>query len=226
MCGRFSFSTSKEKLKKQFGDIEVGENLRINFNVAPTQHAYVITNERPDQLQFYRWGLLPFWSKDGKVTGRLINARREGIESKPSFRGPIRRHRCWVLADSFYEWRKEGKQKIPYRIKMKNNELMVMAGIWDIWRGEGDEIRTFSIITGPPNREVSQLHNRMPVLFVDAGQRERYLLTDNLQEALDLLKPPPDGTLDFYRVSQQVNSPRNNSPELHEPVEDDHRFEV
>lgn len=225
MCGRFSFSTSKEKLKKQFGDIEVGENLKINFNVAPTQNAYVITDEQPDCLQFFRWGLLPHWSKEGKVTGRLINARREGIESKPSFRGPVRRRRCWVLADSFYEWRRLGKQKIPYRIKLKSDELLVMAGIWDIWRGAGEKIRTFSIITTPPNREVSQLHNRMPVIFVTADQRERYLLTDDLQEALELLKTPPDGTLEFYRVSQEVNSPRNNSPALHEAVDDEGRFE-
>ena len=100
-----------------------------------------------------------------------------------------------------------------------------MAGIWEVWRREGEEIRSFSIITTPPNREISQLHNRMPVLFVTAEERNRYLLTDELQEALDLLRTPPDGTLEFYRVSQQVNSPRNNSPELHEPVEDNLRFD-
>ena len=75
MCGRFSFTTSKEKLKEQFGDIETGDNLRINFNIAPTQHAYVVTNDHPDRLQYITWGLIPHWSKDGKNTGKLINAR-------------------------------------------------------------------------------------------------------------------------------------------------------
>lgn len=225
MCGRFSFSTSKEKLKKQFGDIEVGENLKINFNVAPTQASYVITNNHPDRLQLYKWGLLPHWSKEGKVTGRLINARSEGIQDKPSFRRPIRRRRCWVLADSFYEWRRDGSHKIPYRIKPKSDDLLVLAGIWEVWRQQDQEIRTFSILTTEPNKEVSQLHNRMPLVLHDRPTQEHYLFEEDLDKLLDLLKTPPDGILDFYRVSKQVNSPRNNSSDLHQPVEDNLRFE-
>jgi len=119
MCGRFSFSTSKEKIQQQFGDIEVGTNLRMNFNVAPTQHTYIVTNDSPNRLQYVTWGLIPHWSNDGKNTGKLINARAEGIATKPSFRLPIRKRRCWVLADSFYEWRKGADAKIPYRLLLK-----------------------------------------------------------------------------------------------------------
>jgi len=221
MCGRFSFSTSKEKLKKQFGDIDVDDNLRTNYNVAPTQKSYVITNKQPDHLSLFTWGLLPYWSRDGKVTGRLINARSEGIAAKPSFRVPIRRRRCWVLADSFYEWIRQGNEKIPYRILPKSDELLVMAGIWDVWKQDDEVVRSFSILTTPPNREMSHLHNRMPLVLNSREIQEQYLFSEDLDEVLGLLQPPPDGVLEYYRVSQKVNSYRNNSPDLHEPVNEE-----
>lgn len=225
MCGRFSFSTTKEKLRQQLGDIDVDAPLEVHWNIAPTQSAYVITNEEPHRLNSFTWGLLPYWSKEGTVTGRLINARREGIAEKPSFRTPFRRRRCWVLADSFYEWRRAGKEKIPYRIHTTDGELLVMAGIWDRW-GHGEEaIRTFSIITTTPNREVAFLHDRMPALLLTAHQRERWLLSDDVDELLQLLDTPPDGCLDYYRVSQALNSPRNDNAALHDPVEDDWKRE-
>ncbi len=218
MCGRFSFSTSKEKIQQQLGDVEIGSNLRINFNVAPTQHSYVITNESPNRLQYFTWGLIPHWSNDGKNTGKLINARMEGIATKPSFRLPIRKRRCWVLADSFYEWRKEGTQKIPYRILPKNGGLMVMAGIWDVWYKGDYAVKSFSIITCPANKEVAPLHDRMPVMFTTKAERERWLQDMEVENVLELLHTAPDGTLNIYRISDKVNSVKNNSPELHEQV--------
>ena len=129
MCGRYSFSVSAERIKQQFPELETGENLRLSYNIAPTQHAYVIANNDPKKLQYLTWGLIPHWSRDGKNSGKLINARREGISGKPSFRIPIRSRRCIVLADSFYEWRKIGKNKVPYRIFLKNGALLEMAGV-------------------------------------------------------------------------------------------------
>ncbi|MDX1941385.1 MAG: SOS response-associated peptidase [Saprospiraceae bacterium] len=218
MCGRFSFSTSKEKLQQQFGEIETGSNLRINFNVAPTQHSYVVTNDSPNRLQYITWGLIPHWSNDGKNTGKLINARMEGIATKPSFRLPIRKRRCWVIADSFYEWRKDGNQKIPYRIMLKNGELLVMAGIWDVWYKGDYAIKSFSIITAPPNKEMSPFHDRMPIIFTDKTQQQRWLEDIDVDEVLTLMNTPKDDILNIYRVSEKVNSVINNSSELHEPV--------
>ncbi len=218
MCGRFSFSTSKEKIQQQLGDVEIGSNLRINFNVAPTQHSYVITNESPNRLQYFTWGLIPHWSNDGKNTGKLINARMEGIATKPSFRLPIRKRRCWVLADSFYEWRKEGTQKIPYRILPKNGELLVMAGIWDVWYKGDYAVKSFSIITCPANKEVAPLHDRMPVMFTTKDERELWLQDMEVENVLELMHTPPNDILNIYRVSDKVNSVKNNSPELHEQV--------
>lgn len=217
MCGRFSFVASKEKIQQQLGsEIETGINLRINFNVAPTQHAYVITNDKPDTLQYLTWGLVPHWSNDGHNTGKLINARMEGIETKPSFRVPLRQRRCLVLADSFYEWRQEGNQKVPYRILLKNGDLLLMAGIWDLWYQGDYGVKSFSIITTPPNKEVSSLHNRMPLLLTTRAAQNQWLSDMTLDEILILLKTPDDNILDIYRVSEKINSVRNNGPELHQ----------
>ena len=194
--------------------MEIPDTLRINYNVAPTQHAYILANDQPERLQYVGWGLVPHWSNDGKNSGRLINARREGIEAKSSFRIPIRKRRCLVPADSFYEWRKDGPQKVPYRILLKNGELMLFAGIWDIWYDGDYGLKTFSIITTDANADVAAIHNRMPVVLADKEQQKHWLETEDLDEALSLLQTPPEGLLKMYRVSEQVNSVVNNGPEL------------
>ncbi len=218
MCGRFSFVTSPEKVREQLGEIETGQNLRLSFNIAPTQHAYVITNEYPKRLEYLAWGLIPHWAKDEKGAGKLINARMEGIAAKPSFRVPIRRRRCLVLADSFYEWRTEGGKKIPYRIFLKNGELMLLAGIWDVWYKGDYAMRTFSILTCPPNKEVAPLHNRMPLILPLREQQERWLSNLSVEEVIEMLHTPPDGLLGLYQVSDKVNSVKNDSPDLQQRI--------
>ncbi len=218
MCGRFSFVTSPEKIRQQLGDVETGNNLKLSFNIAPTQHAYVLANEAPQRLQYFRWGLIPHWAKDSKNAAKLINARMEGIESKPSFRVPVRKRRCLVLADSFYEWRTEGKQKTPFRILPEDDSLLVMAGIWDVWYDGDYAVKTFSILTAPPNAEVAPLHNRMPMVLPDAERQQRWISDLSVDEVMDMLQPPPDGILKKYQVSDRVNNVRNNTPDLHEKV--------
>jgi putative SOS response-associated peptidase YedK len=218
MCGRYSFSAPKEKIKAQLGDIDTGVNLRESFNIAPTQHAYVITNDAPQRLQYITWGLIPHWSNDGKNTGRLINARAEGIAVKPSFRLPIRQRRCLVLADSFYEWRLEGNHKTPYRIFLKNGDLMLLGGIWDIWYHGDYGLKSFSIITTAPNLEIAPVHDRMPLVFSDRTQQELWLSDIPLDQVLSMLLPPEDGLFSMYPVTDMVNSVKNDGPELHNPV--------
>ena len=221
MCGRYSFVASKEKIQQQLGsEIETGANLRINFNVAPTQHSYVITDDKPNILQYITWGLIPYWSKDSKIAGKLINARREGIESKPSFRVPIRKKRCLVLADSFYEWKKVGTKKQPYRIMLKSGDLLLMAGIWDTWYDDQYAVKSFSIITTGPNKDVDSVHDRMPVILYKKEDQEKWLEDQPLEDVLSLLKTPEDGILEMYRVSEKVNSVKNNSPDLHQRIPD------
>lgn len=224
MCGRYSIVIDEKKLREQFGrqlQLPV-EGLPTNYNVAPTQQGLVITGRQPDQLSLFRWGLVPFWAKDLKIGARMINARSEGIEDKPSFRKPIRERRCLVLADSFYEWQRHEGGKTPMRIQPADGSLLVMAGIWESWRPKDDPespVYTFSIITGAPNAEMAPVHNRMPMLLPQEQAQSAWLDPSlPLPEVLDLLHTPPDGTLAYYPVSAAVGNVRNNGPELHEAV--------
>ena len=223
MCGRYSVVIDDEKLKEHFSraiQLPPG-GLPTNYNVAPTEENPVIADAEPDQVQLFTWGLVPFWADDRKIGSRMINARSEGIEDKPAFRQAIRKRRCLVLADSFYEWKREGKQKMPYRILPADGSLLVMAGIWEKWSPKTEEetepLYTYSIITGTPNADVQPLHDRMPMLLLDESQQSRWLDPDlPLPQVLELLQPPPDGVLECYPVSRAVNNVRNNGPELHE----------
>lgn len=220
MCGRFSFKATKDKIKHQF-DIEITEQeeTRFSYNIAPTHNAYVISDDNTHKLNYLLWGLIPHWVKDESIGPKLINARSEGISSKPSFRMSIRHKRCIVLADSFYEWRKEGKNKIPYRILPKDESLLAMAGIWDEWSQGGKVIKTFSIITTPPNKEMSTLHNRMPVLINSKEEQQKWLSHEtSFNDIMKMLKTPEDNLLHYYRISEHLNAPKNNYPELHEEV--------
>ena len=220
MCGRFSFVASIEKIEKQLGSIEVENNLRTSFNIAPTQHAYVITNDSPRRLQYLTWGLIPHWSRDGSNTGKLINARMEGILTKPSFRLPVRTRRCLVPADSFYEWRKVGGQKIPYRIFLRSEEIMLMGGIWDIWYKGDYAIKSFSIITTPPNLEISGIHNRMPLILTGREEQKRWLEEEDVSRISEMMHPAENHIFKIQRVSEKVNSIKNNSVELHQSIQD------
>lgn len=218
MCGRFSFATTKEKIVKNFEKLEVKTVPEPSYNIAPTQLACVITNEKQRAIQTYNWGLIPYWAKNHHGSSNLINARAEGINSKPSFRIPIRKRRCLVLADSFYEWRKQGSKKIPFRISMKNDELMAFAGIWDNWISpSGAEIKTFAIITTSPNKEMSDIHDRMPVLLTNQELRSTWLSDVDLETTLSLLRPVENDTLKIYSISPSMNTVSFNSSECHKP---------
>ncbi|NUN99404.1 MAG: SOS response-associated peptidase [Saprospiraceae bacterium] len=221
MCGRLSFVTTKEKILEQFGErLELGDGpLPLSYNIAPTQQAFVLLNEHPEALDRLSWGLVPHWAKDVKDAAKRINARSEGIADKPSFRLPIRNQRCVVLADSFYEWQREGKQKRPFRILRADGRLLALAGVWDTWRKpEGGVLRTFSVITTTPNREMAAVHDRMPVLLNTPREIAQWLGEIPLEEAIDLLRPADDGLLRLYRVSEKVNAAYNDGPELHQPA--------
>lgn len=217
MCGRFSFVVKKEKVHKLFPEVSIEGDLDKSYNIAPTQQAYVITNKHSNILQKMRWGLIPHWSKDGKGGGALINARMETIQEKPSFRDPIHSYRCVVLADSFYEWRTEGGKKIPYRILLRNGDIMVFAGIWDVWQN----LSTFSIITTEPNVDMSQFHDRMPVILntdptSGLSACEKWLSdTNDIASLLSLCEKPKNGFLHIYKVSEKLNAVKNNFSDLH-----------
>lgn len=218
MPTRFSFSASKEKMKRQF-NIDHSSTLQQSFNIGAMQHAYVQTKEQ-DSLQVFSWGLIPHWAKDKKVGENLISAQVEGIASKLSFRLPIRQRRCLVFADSYYWWKKEGREQFPYRVQLASNDLMTFAGVWDTWEDTSGEIlSTFSIITTPANAYLSALGAlRMPAILGTATDRQTWLHSSQLPAALDLLHPFQAAPMEAYPISEEINSLENNYPELHKPL--------
>jgi putative SOS response-associated peptidase YedK len=219
MCGRFSLAVSKERINKQF-NLSIEKDLEKSYNIAPTQEAYVISNKEPKLLQKMTGGLVPYWSKDSHIKSNLINARSEGIASRPSFRIPVRKRRCLVLADGFYEWRKEGRNRVPYRVVHNNNKIMAMAGIWDVWRTpEGSDLITFAILTTKPNAEMKTVHDRMPVILPTEEAQKNWLKDLTLEQTLDMLQTLGEGQLDVFPVSQKVGSPDYNESELYQPIQ-------
>ena len=219
MCGRFSLAVSKERINKQF-NLSIEEDVKPNYNIAPSQQAYVIPNNASKSLQKMTWGLIPYWSKEFSQNSSLINARSEGIASRPSFRMPIRKRRCLVLADGFYEWRKEGRKRIPYRIVHNSNAIIAMAGIWDTWRTpQGNELVTFAILTTKPNEEMKTVHDRMPVILSTEQAQKNWLSELTLEQTLDMLQTLGEGQLDIFPVSEKVNSPSYNEAELYQPIQ-------
>ncbi len=219
MCGRFSFSPLAKIIENRF-DVKVDSNYKPRYNSAPTQNLAVISNKDPEVLSYYRWGLIPFWAKDAKIGSRMINAKAETITEKPSFRNPFKRKRCLVLSDGFFEWKKiSPKEKIPYRILMKDESLFSLAGIWDTWKNEENElIDSFSILTIGPNELMANIHNRMPVIL--SRKDEETWLSENNEDVLkNLLKPFPSEEMTAYPISKLVNSAANDTPQILEPVE-------
>lgn len=219
MCGRYSLAPKKPQKEAMSLETDLPAELQVSYNIAPVQQAYVISGNQPRRLQSMQWGLVPHWSKDGKNSGKLINARAESILEKPSFREPVQSKRCLVPADSFYEWRKEpGGAKTPYRIFLRSGDMLYMAGIWDEWPGNSEKKCTFSIITTTPNAEMSTLHDRMPVILADAAARELWLSDAPLETVLPLLKPVENGMLSMYRVSDKLNKVGYDGPDLQEDL--------
>jgi putative SOS response-associated peptidase YedK len=218
MCGRYSFAVEDQLIYERFGVSVRSAIYKARYNCAPSQDLAVISNEDPETLDFFRWGLIPFWAKESSIGNKLINARAETLLEKPSFRQPFRKQRCLVLSDGFYEWKKTGL-KIPYRICLKDDSPFAMAGIWDRWKNqEGQVIRSFSIITTVANPLVGELHDRMPVILDREGEKQ-WLGTTLEHELAELLKPYPSEKMKSYPVSRKVNSPANDSPEVWVPDE-------
>jgi len=219
MCGRFQLSVKGKQISERF-NVEVFDELyKPNYNCAPSQKLPVITNDKPDQLSFFQWGLIPFWAKDPKVGFRNINTRSETIGEKPSFKNAFKKRRCLIPANGFYEWRKDN-DKTPFRIFLKDEKLFAIAGIWETWKdAESRIINSFSIITATANSLVEDIHNRMPVIL--KPEDEAIWLMENDETLLkSLLVPYSEGSMEAYAISKKVNSPINNGSEIIMPETD------
>lgn len=215
MCGRFSLYTDLEQIKEQF-DVQVGiseEDYSPSYNIAPSQSILAIINDGANnRMGHLKWGLIPSWSNDEKIGYKMINARSETVDEKPSYRNAFIQRRCILPMNSFYEWIAKEKEKIPMLIKMKNNELFAVAGIWETWKKEnGETINSCTILTTEANALVKTIHDRMPVIL--PPERMQNWLDPSLRDkdSLKAMLSPFESTLmEAYPVSKEVNTPKNN----------------
>ena len=220
MCGRYSLIADIGELAERFEFNGNGLNHAPGYNIAPTQMALTVTNGNGRRAPYMRWGLIPSWAKSASVGNRMINARVETVAERPSFRTALRRRRCLVLADGFYEWQRIGASRRPMRITIESGEPFAFAGLWDVWRDpKGEPTRSCAIITTTANDLLKPIHDRMPVIL--PRKLESFWLDHDIQDPAalcDALIPYPAEQTEVYEVSTLVNSPSNNSPEVVAPV--------
>ena len=218
MCGRFTQERPASELAEIFAAEPLRDDPGAHFNVAPTDEATVVV-QREDRraVTGYRWGLIPHWATDAKVGARMFNARAETLTTSPAFRDAFRRKRCLVPVDSFYEWKREGTIRQPYRVVRRDGRPLALAGLWAGWHDPATQTvrRTFTIVTTSPNKALADLHDRMPVI-VPQGAWDRWLdpTPPDPAELLGLLLPTDDVELEIYPVERLVNDVRRDGPEL------------
>jgi len=248
VCGRYTSTSTATELAATFGVEEIrSEQLPIRYNVAPTQPVYAIADGRPAgpgqrgprQLGTFRWGLVPSWAKSLAVGAGMINARAEGIATKPAYRNALVRRRCLIPGDAFYEWQVgpagqatfdglamdgAGGAKRPFAIRPRGGRPMAFAGLWEVWRPadepDAELVRTCTIITTEANSLLAPIHHRMPVVL-DPTSWDTWLDRSNqdVERLLDLLVPAPASGFVVYPVSTRVNKAANDDAGLLDPVD-------
>ena len=222
MCGRFTQERPASELAEIFGAEPLVDDPGAHYNVAPTDEASVVV-QRGDRraVTAYHWGLIPHWAAEAKVGSRMFNARAETITTSPAFRDAFVRKRCLVPVDSFYEWKREGSVRQPFRVVRRDGAPLALAGLWAGWRDPATDSvrRTFTIITTSPNKALADLHDRMPVVIAQSAW-DRWLDTSSGDpgELLGLLVPNEEVALEVYAVRRDVNDVRRDGPELIEPL--------
>ena len=223
MCGRFTLTSNLDELQGRFGFLSEFTDHEPRYNIAPTQPVLTVTNDGQRKGELMHWGLVPFWAKDLKIGARMINAVGETAATKPAFRAAFKKRRCLVLASGFYEWRTEGKQKLPAYIYPRSGEPMAFAGLWETWKSpEGQVVKSCTIITTSANSFIQQIHHRMPVILSDETQA-LWLdpLTEDSQILEPLLIPAPTEFLTSHPVPNTVNSVKNQGAECILPLVED-----
>ncbi|MFZ0608733.1 MAG: SOS response-associated peptidase [Xanthobacteraceae bacterium] len=227
MCGRYVIISTPEAIRALFGYAEQ-PNFPPRYNVAPTQPVPVVRRDGGKRVfALMRWGLLPSWVKDPKTFPLLINARGESVLEKPAFRNAMRRRRCLIPTDGFYEWQagRAGGPKRPYFVRARREPdgeapPLAFAGLYETWTGpNGEELDTAAIVTTAANRTLTAIHGRMPV-FVPREAFDLWLDCDNVEPdvAAALIRPADDGLLEAYEISTAVNRVANDSESLLKPA--------
>jgi len=212
MCGRFTL-VSLSVIDTERFHASTPRDTQPRYNIAPGQEVLCVIRDGENRIEPLRWGLIPYWAKDPAIGHRMINARAETIAEKPSFRSAFAKHRCIVVADGFYEWRKTGKGKVPVYITLKSKRLFGIAGLYDIWTTpDGQAIRTCTIITTNSNDLVRPFHDRMPaILPKDAEDRWLDPGEHDYKQLQSFLKLYPSEEMDAYDVTTMVNNTRHDA---------------
>ena len=220
MCGRFTLATPAHLIEQTFGLFDGLEaDLAPRYNIAPTQNILALRVAKDAAQPTWtrlRWGLIPSWAEDKSIGNRLLNARADGIESKPSFRAAFKRRRCLIVADGFYEWKAgptKNSVKQPYHIRMKDRRPFAFAGLWEYWDKGETPIESCVIITTEANAVLQPLHDRMPVI-VDPGDFERWLIGEAQDPGLllEMLRPYAAEPMEAVAVSTVVNKATFDDP--------------
>lgn len=220
MCGRIVRTSPAEALAAELGAMPpAGADLRPRWNLCPGEDLLIVVQKGEERrMGTVRWGFLPWFARGATDGPRSINARAESVATRPAFRDAFRRHRCLVAADGFYEWRREGRARQPYFVRLRSHRPMALAGLWERWRpAEGEPLLTGLVITCPARGRLARVHDRMPVIL-DRDAAARWL-DPELDDPAALLVPYPDDALELFPVSARVNSPRNDAADLIEPAE-------
>jgi len=220
MCGRYSLICTDD-LGNRFRVHLPTIGCRSRFNVAPSQTMPVVVQREQAELVPMEWGLVPHWAKDPATARRPINARAETLAERQMFRGLIRHNRCLVPASGFYEWKKDGGQKKPYYLRLKDEEIFAFAGLYDVWHDiDGAALATYTLITTAANEVVAPIHVRMPVIL-GWEDEERWIASDppSHAELDDLLGQFSAKEMRAYPVSARVNNPASDDPSLILPLE-------
>jgi len=222
MCGRYDLTELPiEQLEQLLGRAirnQIGE-VEPRYNIAPSQSVPIIRRAADGELEavYTRWGLLPFWAKEPKLKYSTINARAETVDRAPAFREAFRARRCLVPATGWYEWQilPGAGNKQPWRMHLRDNRVVIFAGLWERWRGGGQIIESNTIIVTDAVQVLSETHDRMPVIL-DAETAKRWMSSDEQDpgELRTLLRPHLPADLDWYKVSARVNNARTEAPEL------------
>lgn len=223
MCGRYTLIAGGDRVAEEFL-LDFAPVLTPRYNIAPTQTVAIIRQpiaEEPRQLALVRWGLIPSWSTDPAIGNRLLNARSETVAEKPSFRAALRQRRCLVVADGFFEWRTQGRKKLPCWFHRPDGRPFGLAGLWERWQGPHDQvIESCTLLTTEANDLVRPVHDRMPVLL-DPADYTRWLDPAQKQPAtvLPLLRPCSAADLVLTEVNPCVNNARYDGPECVAPAQ-------
>ncbi len=217
MCGRITLKSPAQLVAEEFQLAHVPE-LIPRYNIAPTQPvlAVLLDSDGRRTPRALKWGLVPPWSRDPRNGAKMFNARGETVMEKPAFREAFAHRRCLIPVDGFYEWRKQGRERLPLYFHAGDDRLLALAGLWEHWEYPGGEvIESCSILTTAANDLMRPIHHRMPVIL-DRASREPWLRTppDAAAALLPLLQPAREGWLAAHPVASLVNKPANDGPEL------------